>query len=148
MFGATLWALTWNEAEEDFDASQIVDLNAMGASVLLEMYFNAAGDRLYVTSAVPGRLHIFDVSGGVLDPKLLKTIATGEGAHHAAFTKDGRYAFVQNSFMCLPGMADGSVTVIDLANGEAVASMDTLKNAGLNPNLIVLLPDWNGYTGQ
>ncbi len=93
-------------------------------------------------------MHVFDVSGGVLDPKLLKTIETGEGAHHVAFTKDGKYAFVQNSLLTLPGMADGSITVIDLAKGEAIASMDTLKNAGLNPNLIVLLPEWNDFAGH
>jgi hypothetical protein len=45
-------------------------------------------------------------------------------------------------------MSDGSVTVVDLEKGEAVASMDTLKDAGFNPNLIVLLPDWNNFTGQ
>ncbi len=55
---------------------------------------------------------------------------------------------MQNSFLNLPGMADGSVTVIDLAKGEAIASMDTLKNAGLNPNLIVLLPEWNHFAGH
>jgi DNA-binding beta-propeller fold protein YncE len=148
MFGATLWALTWNEATQEFDASQVIDFNPMGAGVLLEMYFNTAGDRLYITAPVPGQLYIFDVSGGVLDPKLLKTIATGEGAHHVAFTKDGKYAFVQNSFLNLPGMADGSITVIDLAMGEVVASMDTLKDAGLNPNLIVLLPEWNDFAGH
>ena len=148
MFGATLWALTWNEATQEFDASQVIDFNPLGASVVLEMYFNAAGDRLYITAPVPGQLQIFDVSGGVLDPKLLKTIATGEGAHHVAFTKDGKYAFVQNSFLNLPGMADGSITVIDLAKGEVVASMDTLKDAGLNPNLIVLLPEWNDFAGH
>jgi DNA-binding beta-propeller fold protein YncE len=148
MFGATLWALTWNEATQEFDASQVIDFNPIGAGVVLEMYFNAAGDRLYITAPVPGQLYIFDVSGGVLDPKLLKTIATGEGAHHVAFTKDGKYAFVQNSFLNLPGMADGSITVIDLAMGEVVASMDTLKDAGLNPNLIVLLPEWNDFAGH
>ncbi len=148
MFGATLWALTWNEATQEFDASQVIDFNPIGAGVVLEMYFNAAGDRLYITAPVPGQLYIFDVSGGVLDPKLLKTIATGEGAHHVAFTKDGKYAFVQNSFLNLPGMADGSVTVIDLAKGEAIASMDTLKDAGFNPNLIVLLPEWNDFAGH
>jgi DNA-binding beta-propeller fold protein YncE len=148
MFGATLWALTWNEATQEFDASQVIDFNPIGAGVVLEMYFNSAGDRLYITAPVPGQLQIFDVSGGVLDPKLLKTIATGEGAHHVAFTKDGKYAFVQNSFLNLPGMADGSVTVVDLVKGEAIASMDTLKNAGLNPNLIVLLPEWNAEAGH
>jgi hypothetical protein len=148
MFGATLWALTWNEATQEFDASQVFDFNTLQVGVLLEMYFNTAGDQLYVTAAVPGRLHIFDVSGGVLDPKLLKSIATGEGAHHVTFTKDGQYAFVQNSFLCLPGMSDGSVTVVNLAKGEAVASMDTLKDAGFNANLIVLLPDWNDFAGR
>ncbi len=90
-------------------------------------------------------IHITDLGTGC-EP--LKTIATGEGAHHVAFTKDGKYAFVQNSFLNLPGMADGLITVIDLAKGEAIASMDTLKNAGFNPNLIVLLPEWNAEAGH
>jgi hypothetical protein len=29
-----------------------------------------------------------------------------------------------------------------------VASMDTLKNAGFNPNSIVLLPEWNSLAGH
>jgi DNA-binding beta-propeller fold protein YncE len=148
MFGATMWALTWNEATEAFDASQVYDFNTLKAGVALEMYFNTAGDRLYVTTAVPGQLHIFDISDGPLSPKLIKTLPAGEGAHHVAFTKDGKYAFVQNSFLNLPGMADGSITVIDLAKGEVVASMDTLKNAGFNPNVIVLLPEWNSFAGH
>ena len=148
MFGATLWALSWNAATQDFDASQVIDFNTMGAGVALEMYFNASGDRLYVTTAVPGQLHIFDTSDGPLTPKLLKTLPAGEGAHHVAFTKDGKYAFVQNSLLNLPGMADGSITVIDLVKGEVVASMDTLKDAGFNPNVIVLLPEWNDFAGH
>jgi hypothetical protein len=55
---------------------------------------------------------------------------------------------VQNSFLNLPGMAGGLITVIDLAKGEAIASMGTLKNAGFNPNLIVLLPEWNAEAGH
>ncbi len=148
MFGGSIWALTWNEGTQGFDTSIPVDFNAMGVGVPLEIYFNNAGDRMYVTTANPGHMHVFDVSGGVLEPKLLKTITTGGGAHHVAFTKDGKYAFVQNSFLNLPGMADGSVTVIDLATDEVVASMDTLKDAGFNPNLIVLLPEWNDFAGH
>ena len=72
----------------------------------------------------------------------------GEGAHHVAFTKDGRYGFVQNSFINLPGMRDGSVSVVDLKAQKVVASMDTLKNNGLNPNSIVLLPSWNHLAGH
>ena len=99
-------------------------------------------------SGVPGHLHIFDIGADPLKPKLLKSIATAAGAHHVAFTKDGLYAFVQNNLLSLPGMSDGSVTVIDLQKGEVVKSMDTLKNQGLNPNLIVLLPEWNDPAGH
>jgi len=65
-----------------------------------------------------------------------------------AFTLDERYAFVQNSLLNLPGMSDGSVTVIDLVKEELVASVDTLKNQGFNPNCIVLLPEWNYPAGH
>ncbi len=148
MFGATLWALAWDPARQDFAASQVVDFNPLGAGVALEMYFNGAGDRLYVTTAVPGQFHIFDLSEGALAPKLVKTLPAGEGAHHVAITKDERLGFVQNALLNLPGMNDGSITVIDLANGEVVGSVDTLKNMGLNPNSIVLLPDWNHLAGH
>ena len=45
-------------------------------------------------------------------------------------------------------MSDGSVSVVDLEKQQAVATMDTLKNQGLNPNLIVLLPEWNHLAGH
>ncbi len=148
MFGGSIWALSWNEASQDFDASMPFDFNALKVGVPLEIYFNDAGDRMYVTTANPGNFHIFDISAGVLEPELLKTITTAGGAHHVGFTRDGKYAFVQNSFLNLPGMSDGSVTVVDLVKSEAIASMDTLKEAGLNPNLIVLLPEWNAEAGH
>ena len=148
MFGATLWALTWNPATEEFDASQVFDFNTLGAGVLLEMYFNSAGDRLYVTTGVPGELHIFDLADGPLAPKLLKSLPAGEGAHHVGITKDERYGFVQNALLNLPGMSDGSITVIDLKAGEVVGSVETLKEMGLNPNSLVLLPQWNHLAGH
>ncbi|MEE8203669.1 MAG: YncE family protein [Alphaproteobacteria bacterium] len=148
MFGASLWAATWDPGKKDFDVGQVLDLTPLNGGVPLEMYFNPAGDRFYLTTASPGQLHIFDISKGPKAPKLLKSIATANGAHHVAFTKDGRYAFVQNNLLGLPGMSDGSITVVDLAKGEVVASVDTLKNQGLNPNLIVLLPEWNDPAGH
>jgi DNA-binding beta-propeller fold protein YncE len=148
MFGATLWALAWNEATQDFDASQVFDFNTLEAGVLLEMYFNEAGDRMYVTTGVPGQIHIFDMSGGAMSPKLVKTLAAAGGAHHVGITKDERYGFVQNALLNLPGMNDGSITVVDLANGEVVGSVDTLKEMGLNPNSLVLLPEWNSFAGH
>jgi hypothetical protein len=65
-----------------------------------------------------------------------------------AFTKDWRYAFVQNALLSLPGMSDGSITVIDLEKEEVVGSVDTLKTQGFNPNSIVLLPEWNHPAGH
>lgn len=47
---------------------------------------------------------------------------------------------MQNSFLNLKGMSDGSITVIDVAKGDVLDTIDTLKNQGLNPNCIVLLP--------
>ena len=55
---------------------------------------------------------------------------------------------MQNSFLNLPGMSDGSITIIDLAKGEAIGSVDTLKDQGFNPNSIVLLPQWNHPAGH
>ncbi len=106
------------------------------------------GDRLYVTTAKPGHLHIFDIGQDATKPKLLKTIPAGGGAHHVAFSPDERYAFVQNSFLNLPEMSDGSITVIDLVKNEPIASVDTLKNQGFNPNCIVLLPEWHHDVGH
>ena len=148
MFGGTIWAGIWDPAIKDFRFDEAFDFTPLGSGVPLEMYFNEKGDRLYVTTANPGHFHIFDISGDLLKPKLLKTLPVSAGAHHVSFSPDERLAFVQNNFLGLPGMDDGSVTVIDLAKEEVIASMDTLKNQGLNPNSIVLLPEWHHDAGH
>ena len=148
MFGGTLWTAAWNKQKKDFEVNQAHDFAAQNAGVPLEIYFNTPATRMYVTTAKPGQLHIFDISAKVTEPKLLKSIPAAEGAHHVAFTKDGQYAFVQNTLLNLPGMSDGSITVIDLKTQAVVASMDTLKNKGFNPNSMVLLPQWNDPMGH
>lgn len=148
MFSNSLWSATWNEGKADFDVAQIFDFATAEAGVPLEIYFNDAADRLYVTTANPGKFHIFDISAGPNEPKLLKTLVTGEGAHHVGFTKDWRYAFVQNSFLNLPGMSEGTISVVDLKKAEVIATIDSLKNKGLNPNSLVLLPEWNSLAGH
>ena len=147
MFGGTLWTATWNAQKKDFDVAQAFDFATVKAGVPLEIYVNGTNDKLYVTTAKPGHLHIFDIKDPG-KPQLLKTIATAEGAHHVAITKDEKLAFVQNSLLNLPGMSDGSITVIDLAKGEVVGSINTLKEQGFNPNSIVLLPQWNHPAGH
>jgi hypothetical protein len=45
-------------------------------------------------------------------------------------------------------MRDGSITVIDMKKEKRIGSIDTFKNRGLLPNLIVLLPKWNLDAGH
>ena len=148
MFGGTLWTATWNPSTTGFDVAQAYDFNGTGSGVPLEIYFNENASRMYVTTANPGHFHIFDIGKDPKKPELMKTIKTAPGAHHVAFTKDWRYGFVQNAFINLKGMDDGSITVVDLNSGKVVASVDTLKNMGFNPNCIVLLPRWNHLAGH
>ena len=110
-----------------------------GQGLPLEMEFNGKGDRLYVSVAKPGVVNVYDVADPA-QPRFLRTIPASAGAHHLVFSPDEKYLFVQNSLLNLPGMDDGSITVIDVAQGKAIGSVNTLKDAGYNPNSIVLLP--------
>jgi DNA-binding beta-propeller fold protein YncE len=148
MFGAALWTAIWNPKSKSFDVAEAFDLAPVNGGVPLEIYFVNNGQTMYVTTANPGLMHIFDLSENPAKPKLRKSIETGQGAHHVGITKDGQYGFVQNSFINLPGMRDGSVSVVDLKTQTVVASMDTLKNMGFNPNSLVLLPEWNDMAGH
>ena len=148
MFGNTLWTATWNPSKKDFDVAQVMDTAEFGGGVPLEMYFSKDMNTLYLTTAKPGHLHIIDISGGIASPKLVKSIPTAEGAHHVAITHDEKLAVVQNSFINLPGMSDGSLTVIDLESHEVIGSIDTFKEQGFNPNLIVFLPEWYNAMGH
>lgn len=148
MFGGTLWTATWDAQKKDFNVAQVFDFASVKAGIPLEIYFNGKADRLYVTTAKPGHLHVFDISKSAGKPELLKSIATAEGAHHVGITKDEKLAFVQNSLLNLPGMSDGSITIVDLDKGEVIGSVDTLKDQGFNPNSIVLLPQWNHPAGH
>lgn len=148
MYGGSLWTATWNRQTKGFDVAEAFDFATVKSAVPLELYFNGKADRLYVTTAKPGHLHIFDISKDAAKPQLIKSIATAEGAHHVAFTKDEKLAFVQNSLLNLPGMSDGSITIVDLVKGEAIGSVNTLKERGFNPNCIVLLPQWNYPAGH
>jgi len=139
MLEGTLWSGVWNPQTKDFTFQQLDDYGPRGQGVALEMLYNRKGDRLYVTTAKPGHVNVYDNSDP-RHPKFLKAIPAAAGAHHLVLSQDEQYLFVQNSLLNLPGLSDGSVTVIDLVKGEPVASVDTLKNQGFNPNCIVLLP--------
>lgn len=142
MFASELWTGTWDSEKKDFDFQKVFDFSSIKQGVPLEIYFNDRHDRVYVTTAKPGALNIFDISEAA-KPKLLKSIATAGGSHHVVFSPDEQYAIVQNSFLNLPEMSDGSISVIDLKSQEKIASIDVFKNQGLNPNSIIMMPKWH-----
>ena len=137
MFGGTLWTATWNVQTKDFDVAQAFDFGTvLWASVPLEIYFNGKSDRLYVTTAKPGHLHVLDLSKNAAKPELLKSIPTAEGAHHVSLLpKMKNWRFVQNSLLNLPGMSDGSITIVDLTKGEVHISNRHFEGSGLQPEL-------------
>ncbi len=140
MLGGTLWSAAWRP-DGGVELQQVYDFAPIGQGVPLEMEFSETGDRLYVTTAKPGALNVFDIVDP-RKPKLLASTPTAAGAHHFVFSPDRRYAFVQNSLLNLPDMSDGSVSVVDLASDKLVAKIDVLQKAGLNPNCIILMPKW------
>ncbi len=140
MLEGTLWAGVWDPASQAFSFHQIDDFGPRQQGMPLEMLYNAKGDRLFVTTAKPGFVNLYDNSDP-RQPKFLKTIAAAAGAHHSLLSPDERYLFVQNSLLNLEGLSDGSITVIDLKTDKILVSIETLKAQGFNPNCIMLLPN-------
>jgi DNA-binding beta-propeller fold protein YncE len=146
MFEATLWAGIWDPKTQSFSFNQIDDFGAREQGMPLEMLYNAKGDRLYVTTAKPGFVNLYD-NTDPRQPKFLQAIPAAPGAHHSVLSPDERYLFVQNSLLNLEGMSDGSITVIDLTKGKVLGSIETLKVQGFNPNCIMLLPNYFQQAG-
>ena len=138
MYEGSLWLGSWNPESRQFAWKEVADFNAMGQALPLEVYYNDQGDRAYVSTAKPGHLNVYDISDPE-NPKLLHSVATAGGAHHMVFSPGYKHAYVQNSFINLPDMHDGSISVVDLETGKVVRSIDTLKEKGLTPNNISLL---------
>ena len=53
-----------------------------------------------------------------------------------------------NNLRNLPGISDGSITVIDLGAMTVIGSLDSLKDQGLNPNSLTAMPDWYHQAGH
>jgi DNA-binding beta-propeller fold protein YncE len=140
MLEGTLWAGVWDPKTKTFSFYQVDDFGPRQQGMPLEMMYNAKGDRLYVTTAKPGFVNLYD-NTDPRQPKFLKAIPAAPGAHHTVLSPDERYLFVQNSLLNLEGMSDGSITVIDLKKDTVLGSIDTLKAQGFNPNCIMLLPN-------
>ncbi len=144
----TLWAAVWNQETRDFEVQEIFDFATTEGGIPVAMGFNHDEDRLFVSTLNPGHFHIFDISGDPLKPRLLKTLPAAQGAHHVALSPDGRYAFIENGLFNLPGLSDGSITVIDLEKMEVFDNIMTLKDAGYAINHILMLPEWHRAVGE
>ncbi len=142
MYGSTLWAAVWMPAKKKFAFKQVFDFNPVGIGIPVEIYFSEDGDTLYVSTAKPGHLNVFDISEDRLNPRPVVSIKTAPGSHHVAILPNERYALVQNNLLGLKGLSDGSITVVDLEKNEVVGSINKFKDRGFNPNAIILLPKW------
>ncbi len=141
MMEGTLWAGIWDPKTQSFSFNQVDDFGPREQGMPLEMLYNKKGDRLYVTTAKPGFVNLYD-NTDPRQPKFLQAIPAAAGAHHTILSPDERYLFVQNSLLNLEGLSDGSITLIDLSKGgKVLGSIDTLKAQGFNPNCIMLLPN-------
>jgi DNA-binding beta-propeller fold protein YncE len=138
MYDGSLWLGSWNPETKQFSWKEVLDFKPVGQALPLEVYFNDKGDRAYVSTAKPGHLNVYDISNPET-PKLLHSVATAGGAHHMVFSPGYKHAYVQNSFINLPDMHDGTISVVDLETGKVIRSIDTLKEKGFTPNNISLL---------
>ena len=85
--------------------------------------------------AVPGLTQVASAAPDVTTCQGRTVTTTGDTG------TDGLLAYVQNGLMNLEGINDGSITLVDLENMEAVGSIDTFKAAGFTVNMIEGMPD-------
>jgi hypothetical protein len=140
MIEGRLWIAEWQPEAEAFAFRGDFDFAAIGQGMALEVYFSPHGERAYVTTALPGHLNAFDISDPRA-PEHLWAVEAAGGAHHLVFSPDFTRAYVQNSLMNIPGMNDGSISVIDIEAGEKIGSIDTFRDADLTINTIMLTPE-------
>ncbi len=143
MFEGKLWLAIWQDDTKQFQFKPVFNFTDVQQGVPLEIYFSRDHKKLYVSTAKPGALNIFDISVSPEQPRLLKSIPTAAGAHHVVTSPDEHFAFVQNNFLNLPEMNDGSISVVDMRKMEKVASINTLKDKGWKANSILMMPQWH-----
>ncbi len=144
----TLWVAAWKPAKQEFEFQQVFDFGTTEGGIPITINIDYDENRLFVSSTNPGHFHIFDITGDPMKPKLLKTLRAAQGAHHVALSPDGRLGFVQNGVLNLPGLSDGSITVVDLEKLEVIDSINTFKDAGYAINHILMLPEWHRTLGE
>lgn len=137
MLEGTLWAAIWDESLDSFKFTLVDDGADRGQSWPLEITLGPDGN-LYVSFAQPGEVNVYSLTNPK-EPKLRRTLPAEAGAHHILFSPDGQYMFVQNNLLGLEGMNAGTISVVDLATGKKVATVEGFRERGLQPTSLVLL---------
>jgi hypothetical protein len=143
-----IWMARYDEATGAIgDFAKVVDGAKEGLGVALEFYVHAdhhGKQELFISFAAPGVVKVYDLerlpemaAAGKLEAT--RTFETVPGAHHMAFfeTPSGRELLVvQNNLLDIPGINAGSLTVIDLHDGKAVATLDLAAKFGIKAEAI------------
>ncbi len=137
MLEGTIWAAVWDEGSEGFSFSVVDDGTARGQSWPLEVTLGPDGN-LYVSFAQPGEVNVYSLEDPER-PRFLRTLPADPGAHHILFSPDGRYMFVQNNLLGREGMNAGTISVVELATGREIATVEAFRDEGLLPTSFVLL---------
>jgi hypothetical protein len=142
MLGGDVWIAGYDEASGRFGPFEVAVTGAdFGHSWPLEFYVHTRRDgetELYVSFAQPGVVHVYGLDD-LPSLTLRRILAAAPGAHHLAFfeTSAGReVVVVQNNLLNLDGMNDGSLMVLDINSGEALATLDLARDHGLMPESV------------
>lgn len=138
MLGGDIWIAPYNAVTKKYDAfSKIFNGSAQGLGWTLEMYIDD-NNRLYVSFADPGKVLVFDISN-LPQLKLLKTLTADKGAHHMVFfkTKKGKEVVaVQNNLLDIPNINSGTISVIEIATGKTLGTVNLRSKYGMLPESI------------
>ena len=127
MLDGSIWVLKWDDTTKSFTPSLVDDGTKREHSWPLDLNIGPKGN-LFVTFAVPGVVNEYSLENPE-QPELIRTLPAMPGAHHALFSGDEKYMYVQNNLLNLDGLNSGTITVVDLASGNLIANIDdTLKN--------------------
>ncbi len=129
MLDSTIWVLKWNEQTESFEPKLVDDGTSREHSWPLDLNIGPMGN-LYVSFALPGIVNEYSLENPE-QPELLRTLPAMLGAHHALFSEDGRYMYVQNNLLNLDGLNSGTISVVDLTSGNLIATIDDTLKLGM-----------------
>jgi len=138
LYGGDIWAAPFEPARGTYGAFTLaVDGDDAGVGLPRGLRVQAAHDgeqELYVPYADPGVVHVYGLDS-LPDLPLRRTLPAAPGAHHLTFLRaDGRLlAVVQSDGVALDGADAGALTVLDVASGEVLATLDLPATEGIAP---------------